>query len=563
MNLCEAEKNVAKLKVESLSGSDCGDSGSDSDASTENEEEEDDNCLLDDEADEEDNEYSRQSAKVCGLFCDQEFENVVALFSHEFKVNKFNLVGLVKKYDLDMISYIKLINYIRSQKPSVDVFTKSYDTPEQFPWADDCYMKTVIENDAALQFDVEEDLDLLESKLNTTNGTNGHANGSSHENESVRVYKAKLKESQAKIEELTEIVEKLRAFGNNLLNMSNPAGEPKSGVNGGKPDDLPSVVEEEDSAYVNSYSNYSIHLEMLQDTVRTQSYMDAILGNPSVFKDKVVLDVGCGSGILSMFAAKAGAKLVIAVDMSNIIEQATQIAEENGFGSDKIVFLKGKVEEVKLPVSHVDIIISEWMGYFLLYESMLDSVINARDKYLNKNGLVLPNFFEMHLYGVDDKANHDKFLSYWSNVYGFKMSCMRTIIKRDAQVLDIDKASVISDLCAFKTIDCSSCTVDDIKQFESEFTITIQRDGQLTGLASSFDTFFNVKSLESNVFFSTSPMHTQTHWQQTLFQFDEPFAVKKDQVIKGKIECMKNPEYLRSYLINISVFDKSFKYILD
>ena len=64
-----------------------------------------------------------------------------------------------------------------------------------------------------------------------------------------------------------------------------------------------------------------------QDTVRTQSYMDAILGNPNVFKDKVVLDVGCGSGILSMFAAKAGAKLVIAVDMSNIIEQATQIAK--------------------------------------------------------------------------------------------------------------------------------------------------------------------------------------------------------------------------------------------
>lgn len=117
MNLCEVEKKVANLKVESLSGSDC---DGDSDVSTENgdaaeESEEDDNCLLDDEADEEDNEYNRQSSKVRGLFCDQEFENVVSLFSHEFKANKFNLVSLVKKYDLDMISYIKLINYIRSQ----------------------------------------------------------------------------------------------------------------------------------------------------------------------------------------------------------------------------------------------------------------------------------------------------------------------------------------------------------------------------------------------------------------------------------------------------------------
>jgi protein arginine N-methyltransferase 1 len=55
--------------------------------------------------------------------------------------------------------------------------------------------------------------------------------------------------------------------------------------------------------------------------------MNAILKNPEVFKDKVVLDVGCGSGILSLFAAKAGAKMVIAVDMSDIIDNAIRIAK--------------------------------------------------------------------------------------------------------------------------------------------------------------------------------------------------------------------------------------------
>ena len=50
--------------------------------------------------------------------------------------------------------------------------------------------------------------------------------------------------------------------------------------------------------------------------------------------------------------------------------------------SDKVTILKGKMEEVELPVEHVDIIISEWMGYFLLYESMLDTVLWARDRYL-------------------------------------------------------------------------------------------------------------------------------------------------------------------------------------
>jgi 2-polyprenyl-3-methyl-5-hydroxy-6-metoxy-1,4-benzoquinol methylase len=48
--------------------------------------------------------------------------------------------------------------------------------------------------------------------------------------------------------------------------------------------------------------------EMLKDEVRTRAYMNSIMSNKHLFKDKVVLDVGCGTGILSMFAAKAGAK---------------------------------------------------------------------------------------------------------------------------------------------------------------------------------------------------------------------------------------------------------------
>ncbi len=65
----------------------------------------------------------------------------------------------------------------------------------------------------------------------------------------------------------------------------------------------------------------------LKDKVRTESYMNAILKNPSVFKDKIVLDVGCGTGILSLFAAKAGAKQVFAVDMSDVIHKAIEIAK--------------------------------------------------------------------------------------------------------------------------------------------------------------------------------------------------------------------------------------------
>lgn len=65
--------------------------------------------------------------------------------------------------------------------------------------------------------------------------------------------------------------------------------------------------------YFDSYAHFGIHEEMLKDEVRTKTYRDSMLHNPHLFKGKVVLDVGCGTGILSMFAAKAGAKRVIGV----------------------------------------------------------------------------------------------------------------------------------------------------------------------------------------------------------------------------------------------------------
>lgn len=69
---------------------------------------------------------------------------------------------------------------------------------------------------------------------------------------------------------------------------------------------------------------------------------------------------------------------------------------------DKISLIHGRIENTELPVQKVDIIISEWMGYFLLFEGMLDSFIYARDRYLNTNGIVLPNRCSLHLLGLGD-----------------------------------------------------------------------------------------------------------------------------------------------------------------
>jgi protein arginine N-methyltransferase 1 len=88
--------------------------------------------------------------------------------------------------------------------------------------------------------------------------------------------------------------------------------------------------------------------------------------------------------------------------MSTIIEKAREIVAANGM-SDKITLLQGKMEEVVLPFPKVDIIISEWMGYFLLYESMLDTVLYARDKYLNREtGLIFPDKATIFMAGIED-----------------------------------------------------------------------------------------------------------------------------------------------------------------
>ena len=117
-------------------------------------------------------------------------------------------------------------------------------------------------------------------------------------------------------------------------------------------------------------------------------YAVSSMQNKHLFEGKVVLDVGCGTGVLSMFCAQAGAKAVYGIEMGGIITQARQIVKDNKL--DHIVTLiHGKCEEVTLPVDKVDIIISEWMGYCLLYESMLDSVLYARDKWLVSRPIVL------------------------------------------------------------------------------------------------------------------------------------------------------------------------------
>ncbi|KAF2115856.1 S-adenosyl-L-methionine-dependent methyltransferase [Lophiotrema nucula] len=296
-----------------------------------------------------------------------------------------------------------------------------------------------------------------------------------------------------------------------------------------KPDDALATMAHSEAHYFNSYNHHGIHEEMLKDEVRTKSYRDAIYQNRHLFKDKVVLDVGCGTSILSMFAVKAGAKHVIGVDMSTIIEKAKEIVERNGMTS-KITLLQGKMEEVKLPFDKVDIIISEWMGYFLLYESMLDTVLFARDKYLNKDGLIFPDKATIFLAGIEDGEYKEEKIGFWDNVWGFDYTPLKETAMTEPLVDTVDIKAVVTDPAAVITLDLYTVQPKDLA-FELPYSIPVRRNDFVHALIAWFDIEFS--ACHKPIRFSTGPHTKYTHWKQTVFYLQDVLTVEEGEKITG------------------------------
>jgi protein arginine N-methyltransferase 1 len=290
--------------------------------------------------------------------------------------------------------------------------------------------------------------------------------------------------------------------------------------------------------YFDSYAHFGIHEEMLKDEVRTKTYRDAMYHNRHLFKDKVVLDVGCGTGILSMFAARAGAKRVIGIDMSNIIEQAERIVADNHL-EEVVSLVKGKVEEVELPhgITQVDIIVSEWMGYALFYESMLDSVIIARDRWMAPDGILFPDRATVYLTAIEDRNYKDEKINWWDNVYGFNMSCMRNVAISEPLVDSIDANHVISNHCLVREVDLYTYKVGE-SNFSAPFSLKVRRNDYLHAIVC----FFNVEFTKCHrrTGFSTAPESEYTHWKQTVFYLNDYLTVCKGEELNGTITMSQN-----------------------
>src|SRR5262245_24782537 len=148
-----------------------------------------------------------------------------------------------------------------------------------------------------------------------------------------------------------------------------------------------------------SYSTIGSHLEMLRDRIRTESYRNAI--HEVVKPGDRVLDFGCGTGVLSIFAERAGASKVYALDRTSMLRAAEDIFAKNGCKNIQTIY--GEGETVELP-EQVDVIVSERMGHFLFAERMLEPLITLRDKFLRPGGRIVPQECSLHLALVTNKG---------------------------------------------------------------------------------------------------------------------------------------------------------------
>ena len=135
-----------------------------------------------------------------------------------------------------------------------------------------------------------------------------------------------------------------------------------------------------------TYAEIEVHRSMICDRVRTDAFRRAI--DSVVRPGDIVLDVGAGTGNLSLFAARAGAARVYAVERTTVAVMAQELAAANGF-EEIVRVIHGDVMDVELP-ERVDVIVSEWLGGFGIDEGMLVPVIAARDRWLKPGGVMVP-----------------------------------------------------------------------------------------------------------------------------------------------------------------------------
>jgi len=250
------------------------------------------------------------------------------------------------------------------------------------------------------------------------------------------------------------------------------------------------------------------------------------------------------------------------VEASALAEQTRAIVAANGL-SDVVTVIQARVEDAQLP-EQVDVIVSEWMGYALLYENMLGSVLAARDRWLRPGGLLLPSHATLWCAPVTDDERHDDAVRFWDDVYGIDMRVLAPLALRCAfaepVVESFPPQGVMTWPVPLRRLDLATVAASEVLPWEGRFEASSLGRAACHGLALWFDVEFHsaasskaaaalppqplgrgaparVPPAEAapRVRLSTGPDDAATHWMTTLLYVDQPRPTQQDGRIAGSL----------------------------
>lgn len=255
---------------------------------------------------------------------------------------------------------------------------------------------------------------------------------------------------------------------------------------------------------------------MALDAIRNTAYEAAL--RRVVTPETVVLDVGAGTGIHGLLAAKLGAKSVYLVEPEDIIAVAEETVRAHGW-DDRVHCIHRRMEEVTLP-EPVDVIVSVLTGNFLLTEDLLPTLLHARDTALKPGGILIPDVAVMEAVPVSAPHLHRREISAWSDPQvGLDMSAARgyaanTVFYRSDELAD---AVYLAEPRPLHTLDLSK---DEYDTLRSTVSYTITQSGECHGWVGWLRIHLG------DAWLSTSPRDPSVHWTPAFLPLDPPVAVK-------------------------------------
>ena len=279
------------------------------------------------------------------------------------------------------------------------------------------------------------------------------------------------------------------------------------------------------------YAEIEVHRTMICDRIRTGAFRRAI--DSVVSPGDVVLDVGAGSGILSLFAARAGAARVYAVERTTVAAMAQQLAAANGVG-EIVEVIHGDVMDVELP-ERVDVIVSEWLGGFGIDEGMLGPVIAARDRWLKPGGIMIPRLVTAWTALVHDRLLGETVDFMRNNPYGLSFEGLVEMTVNEISYSGTFRHLAAGDMRSepgrLWTTDADMIPLEQARgPHEAETLLRVGDHGTANALALWFSA-----DLAPGVSLSVGPGDPPTHWGMTTAPLRSAVDLTPDVVVRARV----------------------------